>query len=509
MHLLDAKSGLLERRLEGAAFLKGSPVFTPDDRTLLCAGGQGVRAWEAASGERLNTIAERWQVLQIALSLDGNQLLTMGIGPDRTAGRVWLWDMRSLDTIRSFEPPDDPVHTVFSNDGKRFFGAFDHQVQEWSTIAGTTLRTLSPDYGSFRSRPVVEEFAMTSDERELITTTSLGEVSVWDMSTNSIVATLQRGPVYHLAPSADGSSLLTATNAWLRILDAATGEDLTVRSRAPGLYRVVRSPNGDRLAGFYDEFELYVLDLAGLNETAVISSGDDVFRLECAWHPSRPLLAIPLLTSTAIALFDATTGAEIRRIDLDTIAQRVAFSPDGTMLMVRTNRRVHAFETENWSEAFAVPMRRPVSARAQSPAGPHGPFTFSPDGRTFLFGSGDPLVSILDMATRTVREEAVDSLVYDAQFSPDGSRLYFALEGPKVVVRSFPSMAFVRRLGDYPQVVRDLVVSRTDGALYGICVDGSVLAYDVVKIVSAPGESIDLPTQLDLSELSGDRSNAR
>lgn len=135
-------------------------AFLPDGRRFVAAyGGKPlVILWDAENKKELRRFerleGHAWGVYDLALSADGNRLVT--VGGDTT---VRMWDMDTGDLLRRFEGHEDGVYSVsFLNDDRQVLtGGFDKTIRLWDVETGeqlcrfttktygTTLTAVSPD----------------------------------------------------------------------------------------------------------------------------------------------------------------------------------------------------------------------------------------------------------------------------------------------------------------------------------------------------------------------------
>ncbi len=119
--LIDVASGKLLRHIKALDKHKGSiysVAFTPDGKSLLTAGSDGViREWNPSDGSLKRTFKGHTETVHgIAVSPDGSLLLS---GSYDHKSR--LWDMHGVKTLKVFHTSDLIVRRVgFSRDG-RFF----------------------------------------------------------------------------------------------------------------------------------------------------------------------------------------------------------------------------------------------------------------------------------------------------------------------------------------------------------------------------------------------------
>jgi WD40 repeat protein len=297
------------------------------------------------------------------------------------------------------------------------------------------------------------DLAVSPDGRRLATIGPQG-IGVWDVETDRALMShaavnrpLSGAGSVHLVVSPDGARLAAAGLDTAVVLDATTGRQLrTLPGRPPADLAV--SPDGTRLA------------TAGPNGTR---------------------------------LWDAASGQPVRTLPDADLRQAVGFSPDGRLLATAggSDGRIRLWDP-------ATGKQQSVLAYTTSSASSsvlH--VTFGPDGRRLaatILDTGTPdlpvpasradgTVMVWDVATGkrqlTLRGHA--GVVYDAAFSPDGTRL--ATAGFDGTVRLWDSHtgAQLVTVTEFGSPVRGVAFSPDGRLLASLAEDGTV-RLDVVAI---------------------------
>jgi WD40 repeat protein len=177
----------------------------------------------------------------------------------------------------------------------------------------------------------------------------------------------------------------------------------------------------------------------------------------------------PVSQSTVVSICHPKDGALTARIELaDSDGCSVAYSPDGLTLAVGLAREVKLYNTLTWKERYSLTVNQ---------RGCFEGLTFSADGRRLAAATYDSVV-VWDLASRDVVVviNARTGFVHGVAFSPDGTMLATASEGPSLNVVVGPSgRARVASRG----IGGQLAIWRLDGSPAAPGADYLQPAYDV------------------------------
>jgi WD40 repeat protein/DNA-binding SARP family transcriptional activator len=404
VRLLDLGSGRVRRFAGHHEGFVGAMRFTPDGRTLVTSGADGVLlVWDVARGAirgRLTGHA-KGEVYALHVSSDGRSLYSAG--HDK---RAFAWDLagdrslvRPFTVARSFVPdPDDqlPRGLALSPDGRTL--ALGHSDGMIDFLDAQTLRRQR----SLRAlRGYVGAIAYSPDGRLLAVAGQRGQVTLWDARTLRWVGELKglRTVVQTLAFSPDSGRLAVAALGTEMIpgdassIIGASVRVWDVRSRAPTSVRF---------------------------ETSSPS---------LAFSPDGRFLAVAAI-SRPTEVRDARSGRLVASLPTPDFGRSVAFSPDGALLATG-----HYDGTARlWSTASWKPVGRLLEGHDERR---FLWMEFTPDGTMLASAGQDGALALWDVKTQNPIGPSLlvepDSYIA-ADLSPEGSRL-FAVSASRRAVR--------------------------------------------------------------------------
>jgi WD40 repeat protein len=242
-----------------------------------------------------------------------------------------------------------------------------------------------------RSRVV----AYAPDGKTLATGTSLG-VALWDARTGErltrhfdwgVGAEAERAEnLVALGFSSDGRSLLAAWESEVHLLPSAGGKGITlVRNNGSPIWFATFTPDSR-----------YVV-IAAVHEVRVVEIATG--QVKQSWRSLPPwspevLREVPTVGRAALSpdgkvlallgwqgskqprvwLWDVATGEDLTRIDVDSVPELLAFSPDGRWLAVSAGFRVHWLDPVSGVEQHQWRVTEPTWMMQKH-------LTFSPDGK--------------------------------------------------------------------------------------------------------------------------------
>ena len=216
----DLTTGKEEKLLRGHTKQVWGVAFHPNNRQVFSVSWDATaRMWDFKNGNEARRFTHRIDVNGVAVSRDGNQLLT---GCDDN--NVYLWSTSTGDELRRFPGHTGFVYGVaFAPDGRHIAsGGVDKTVRVFDLTTGNQVKLLEG------SNNAVTNVAFTLDSRHVL---SSGDnvVRMWDVTTGKEVRKFEghTGMVPAMALSPDGRRLLTGgDDKTIRLWDVTTGKEL-------------------------------------------------------------------------------------------------------------------------------------------------------------------------------------------------------------------------------------------------------------------------------------------
>jgi WD40 repeat protein len=312
--LLDAATGKELRALKGhkitfgTDFVVSEPAFTPNSKTLVSAGGDGmIRLWDVRSGKEIRAIADD-DVAGIALSPNGAVMASRArkrvkTGPGSNWS-YWATDIKLWNTQNGKETSRIPIRPLKKNDGVEY---------------GPWFLAFSPD------------------GRDLVTTAWDGGLRVWDVATGKerrrfadgtfirAVAFSPKGQLACIEGCIDGHSI--------RLRDSLTGRDLApIAGHRSEIERTASSPDGRTVAiSSYQEHRIILWDAETGREIRSLSAANETIHSLLLARDGRSLLAVT--NEKSLWTWDMGGEREPRRLKLSHSGE-LRSSPDGKILAV-------------------------------------------------------------------------------------------------------------------------------------------------------------------------------
>jgi WD40 repeat protein len=424
-------------------------------------------------------------------------------------GGPWLFDVTNpshpvhVDTLRV--PPvagiKDPQVTTLalSRDGTTVAAGISTSTTSLGLVLLWNMSTRALA-GVIPEHAPTGSLTFTPDGRSLVAGTFDGGIDLWDVARHARTAVLQAGNVSGtvmgaVAVSPDGRTIAfgarTGTNTYAVKLWSLASHRVTATAKAPGLAdvsSVAFSPNGTQLAASGFDGTVRLWDARSTPVVLGTFAGHRYPVEHIAFSPDSAKLASASNDGT-IALWD-TRGTTLGGVANSAVA--LAFSPDGKTLALST-----AVPGNFVVALYSMPARKLAGLLRVSGL---AALAFSPDGKTLAVAPANTpgdAVELWNVATRRMTGQVTTgftSRINSVAFSPDGTLLAAsAVNNTTVQVWSTRRLTRVAAFGDtqqtqYPPQLGGgafMLAFSPDGRLLAaVGIDGNV------RVFSVPGFSL-------------------
>ncbi|HEY9172533.1 MAG TPA: protein kinase [Verrucomicrobiae bacterium] len=220
-----------------------SVAFSPDGKCLACGGSDVMEVWDLTREQRLHQFSLGGRVgdISVVFSPDGETLAAAGT--DRTLS---ILDAKTGERLRALRGHKDKIWSLaFAPDGRTMAtGSGDSTVKLWDVVDGKELATLTGHSSTVRS------LAFTPDGRTLVSG-SFRELKFWNLETTNLLHTIEDvSPLVALSP--DGRLLASGAETaqgGIRLRDFATRRELgRIVGHTDAIYHIAFSADGKTLA---------------------------------------------------------------------------------------------------------------------------------------------------------------------------------------------------------------------------------------------------------------------
>jgi len=382
--LWDVATGTLRFALEGDARWVMCVAFSPDGQTL-ASGFPAVWLWDPVTGRRKRTLETGPDVyaLSVAFSPDGTRLAA-----GCTDQTVKLWDAATGQRLATLAGHAHGVNAVaFSPDGRRLAsGSNDCTVRLWDAATGTLEVALKGH------ADIVSSVAFLDGARRLASASYDGSVKIWDLGSQEHRTALTGVPygVTSLTFSPDGRTLAsTCESAGAQVWDLDTGQSTPVGGEWAAIepHRAAYSRDLQTLAWGNPDGSVALWDVAGRRRRTTLTghTGD----VTCvAISPDGKALASG---SNELILWDAAAGQPLHTVK-GVLTRCLAFSPDGRTLDAETVSVSTDFRVQiaRWDTDTGTLRGQPLPVEV----GRVWSLAFSPDGRTLASAGDDARIEL-------------------------------------------------------------------------------------------------------------------
>ena len=419
--------------------LRGIAV-TPDGKTLAVEAGRGgIRFFDATTYAQIgDPLPLKDSGLgSLAYSPDGR---TLAVGGDH---KLRLIDARTRQQLAEATVDGTAMRTAFTNHGSKLIvvvapgssgedlgGADAHiTIRDADTLA--PIGSIEPEayvgayVGNWYASP---QFAVTPDDRFLITASEDGELALWDLRSSRKTRTwrIEAGLAPALAVSEDGRTVAVGSKHGVQLVDVRSGTVRTAAGDSAGSPSwVLFSPNGKMVVAANRDKTVTRWDVESATPLETLR-GHSNFVQQPVFSPDGETLYTVSHDGTAIAwdlMGDRRLGRSFT-FTHDRFFSKTGFdghpgrlSPDGRLIAVGLKEQGVAL----WD----VRELTPVGAPLLDTGGEVKSLAFSPDGKT-IAAVADTMLTIWDVGSRSRLHERYaghPALVLAVGFSPDGATL--------------------------------------------------------------------------------------
>ncbi|RRB07837.1 YVTN family beta-propeller repeat protein [Larkinella rosea] len=252
-----------------------------------------------------------------------------------------------------------------------------------------------------------------------ITSQAPSNVSVIDVTTNTIVTTIETGAFPNgVSVSLDGNRVYVSNSGsnTVSVIDAATNIVMATIEVGNAPFGVSVSPDGRNVyVSNSGSNTVSVIDATTNTVTATIGVGTSPNGVSVS--PDGSHVYVANYGSSNLSVIDAATNTVTATIDVGSAPYGVSISPNGS----------HIYVANHFSDNVSVIDATTNTVIYTIPVGerPYG-VSVSPDNtRVYVTNSGVDNVSVIDVATHTVTATIdVGSIPLGVSVSPDGSYVY-------------------------------------------------------------------------------------
>jgi WD40 repeat protein/serine/threonine protein kinase len=319
-------------------------TFSPDGRLLACAGGGGVKVFDA-------------KTLQERLFLRGDYTYSLAFSPDSQVlaipsvqqGVVRLWNLATNREVAVLRFPGTPLGAFFSPDGKSLFATAYRSCRIWNLAGAGDKRVLAGHTGGV---PVV---AFSPNGALLAAGGKDNSVSLWKVATGERVHRIAAlpEPVQTLAFSPDGSLLAVSSGGTARLWDTSSWQALAEVPPEPGgeFWSLAFSPDGAYLAGSGEAgVRLWKLERGqnGPRLLAVAQPSKELAASLCFSPDSRTLAWVERVGYDRIVrLWDVNAGlGRLLRARPAHWVLTLAFAPDGRLALINDQQEAEWWDVD-------------------------------------------------------------------------------------------------------------------------------------------------------------------
>lgn len=401
-------------------------LFDPSGQVLLTAGADGARAWNPRTGALRARMPMNGEMIAASLDQSGMRAAIAGLD-----GHAKVWDLSTAQPVGiervhgenltgiELSPKGDWMLTIGRDDTGQ------STARLWPVEGQGAAFTLPNPEG-------VREARFLKGGQHVLTAGGDGVARLWDTAPPPSIAgpALNHGPGLNTAAiSRDGNQIATAgDDGVIRRWKTETGESISVpMQHGDPVRKLAFNQTGTRL----------------------ISIGDRSIRL---WD----------LTKEPSYLMFAVSGEQ---------PFHAPFSPDGNTVIISTGKLVRVWNAQN-GQPLSEPLRHSGDVRS---------IAMALDGNMFASAATDGLARIWDLRGDEPIAFRHGDIVYQAEFSPDGSKVVTAGEDRAAKLWNADNGSAIGQPWMHDEKVIAASFSPDGNTVLTASYDGTVMLWDVVN----------------------------
>ncbi len=427
-HIYDLATGHVTKTLSGVWGSRPAPFrFSPDDGHVLAFDDAGFfRSFDVEK----NSYA--------ASSATGRFASSFGVGAVSPDGHAfaYLEDLSDGATVhardmvanKDFAQWKGQFHSVIAlgitNDGKTLATGSSSSLRLWDVAQKKQIGRRSPQ-GMQTDDPKQWAF---SDDGATMVLAGRGLATAWDVATDTDkpLATDQSIKKLLRVVSAPDDGLAFILEDEVRIVPAS-GEPRTIcKGMKPAYFDIIGptnvafSPTNKSFACVMSDGWVHVFDTSSWAERAVIKKGPAASKERPVDLTFADEATLRVVSNTAIVTYDATTGAQSKRVELRHpslgLAPRHARFDDGSIAVRLWNGSAAIFGADG---AYVRDVKLAPSAPIEAPD------DFSSNGKTYAVAGGK-ILHVIDLASGDARVVELASAAKSVSVSADGQSIFVA-----------------------------------------------------------------------------------
>lgn len=467
--ILNASTGKVLKELEGHMGSVRSVAFSPyGDELVSGSDDKTIKLWDVETGELLRTYeGHKAEVLSVAYSPNEEGYIASG----SLDGTVRLW-FPYIDMEASLfnEHKSEIVSVNFSPNGEKVVIAYcDNMVRIWNHVM------MKEEYTFKGHESPVFSAVFDHEGKRVVSSAKDGTVRIWEVEPKAIEPKLEietrSYPMEYATITSDGQKIVTATDVYVKIWDACTGNELhSIRVSENGYAGQISISPNDKLAvvATYST-PSKILDIETGKIVTVFSWPESASYVACFSHDGNKVL---LAHSSDVGVWDIKTGERLYSFNTGDsgFPRSVRCSFDGSKIITTKNHNAQIWDSKTGALIQTLTGHSSEVYDA----------VFSPDGQWAATASGDFTARIWDVATgKEIRSFIGHSDdVSSVAFSPDQGRLITCSDDKSVRIWDISTGREMCRLVGHRKGVRRAFFDSSGKRVVSVAGDSVIRIWD-------------------------------